>query len=156
MSFEMVEFDEKMRDHSWEWLQDDELRALTAASELTREQQLEWFRRIPERTDYLIKGVVAGGEPVAVFGLKNIEGSSAEYFAFIGPESRRGTGIGRFMHDNMVALAIGRGINRIWGAANNPRTYGAHLHFGWYDTGEKDDRGITIIAYDIEDTPGTS
>lgn len=142
----VVRFDERMRDHTWEWFHDEELRRLTGGRLLSREEQHAWFDQIPSRPDYRIWGVEGDGEPVAVFGFKNIVwGDSGQLFIFIGREADRGRGIGRFMSFNAAMKAGELGLARVWAGASNPRLQESLVRWGWRDTGHLTERGDPIF-----------
>src|SRR3954462_5453593 len=90
-------FDERFLEKSWQWLQDPEVKRLTMTPDFTREDQRRWFARLPEMSDYLIRGIFCEGIPVGVVGLKHITKEEAEYWGYLGERSYWNQGLGREM-----------------------------------------------------------
>ena len=91
----LVPYDRAYLDHSWDWLRDPEVKALTLAGELTRDEQLAFFDALPGREDYKIWGVESvDGEPLGAAGIKKISGSVGEFWCYIGERGWWGKGIG--------------------------------------------------------------
>ena len=64
----IVKFDENYLSRSWDWLQNDELKKLMDAPEITKQQQLQWYKSLHLRKDYIIVGIETE-EPIGVAGL---------------------------------------------------------------------------------------
>jgi RimJ/RimL family protein N-acetyltransferase len=103
-------YDMDYLDHSWNWLNDPETKALVDAGDFTRAQQRAWFESLSGRNDYLVWGVGLHNQPVGVVGLKGIERASAEYFGYFGEKSCWGKGLGQQMLDFAEDQARQRGI----------------------------------------------
>lgn len=101
-------------DCSWTWLNDPEIKALTATPDFTREQQQAWYETLASKKDYLIWGLQLDGRPVGVFGIKNIAEGSGEYWGYIGSREHWGGGIGSWMLGKVLELAADAGISRIY------------------------------------------
>ncbi len=110
----LVEYDLQFLERSWDWLQDPETRALTRTPEFTREAQQDFFRSLPHKTDYWIKGIVAGEEPVGAMGLKHITQAKAEYWGYIGNKNYWGIGIGQFMMQEAINKASSLQLKQIY------------------------------------------
>ena len=83
-------------DKSWIWLNDPEIRELTMTPVFTRENQIEFYEQLTQRTDYLIWGVILDkSELIGAAGLKNHRGTLAEYWGFIGEKKHWNKGLGR-------------------------------------------------------------
>lgn len=110
----MVRYDENFLNESWNWFQDRELRKLTMTPAFSREEQLDWYRKLAERQDYLIYGIEIDGKPVGAFGIKNFSDGNAEYWGYIGVRQYWGCGIGKWMVGQAIDLARTRGLRRLW------------------------------------------
>jgi RimJ/RimL family protein N-acetyltransferase len=91
----LLSFDRRFLDCSFDWLNDPEIQALTLSKQVSRETQEAFFADLPSRVDYKIWGVAApDGEPIGAAGIKNISGSSGEFWCYIGERDWWGRGIG--------------------------------------------------------------
>lgn len=91
----LVDYDKTFFELSKDWISDPEINTLIAAGPLPpEEKRLEWYNSLPCRKNYMIKGVLFEGQPIGVCGLKNITGSDAEYWGYIGVKSLWGKGLG--------------------------------------------------------------
>ncbi|HVZ55438.1 MAG TPA: GNAT family N-acetyltransferase [Chitinophagaceae bacterium] len=102
---ELVDYSRQYLDLSWAWLNDPEIKRLTVTPDFTRENQLAFFEKIPQRTDYWVKGVAYDQHPVGVVGIKHITKVDGEYWGYIGDKEYWGKGIGKFMLDQAVRKA---------------------------------------------------
>jgi RimJ/RimL family protein N-acetyltransferase len=125
-----VRFDERFLEASSKWLQDDEIRRLTLSSHFSKERQLAWYAGLAERADYLIWGIEHSGEPIGVFGLKNLDGRSAEYWGYIGNKAYWGRGIGRWMIKKAIYYARNRGLTRLYLKVSRENTRAVRLYLG--------------------------
>ena len=50
----LVDFSKVFFDNSWNWLNDPEIKKMTATPDFTKEDQLKWFNSLPSKQDYLI------------------------------------------------------------------------------------------------------
>lgn len=145
-----VRFDERFRDATWEWFRDPELRRLTGAKDQTRAEQHEWFRSLPSKNDYLIWGVESDGEPVAVFGLKNLRDGVGTWFVFIGNPEQRGRRLGAWMGAEVERLALQHGVRRLQNrlSAANPAIVALHRRLG-FTLGEVDAEGGIAVHKEL-------
>lgn len=91
----LVDYDKTFFELSKDWISDPEINTLIGAGPLPpEEKRLEWYNSLPCRKNYMIKGVLFEGQPIGVCGLKNITGSDAEYWGYIGVKSLWGKGLG--------------------------------------------------------------
>jgi RimJ/RimL family protein N-acetyltransferase len=111
---ELVTYDEVFLHKSWEWLNDPEIKKLTLTPNFTKTDQINFFKSLPQRTNYWIKGVLENKEPVAVVGLKNISDTTAEYWGYIGEKSYWGKGLGSFMIAACIAKANTLSLQKIY------------------------------------------
>lgn len=123
------------------WLRDPDLRRSLRAPEFTDEEQELWFSRLDGREDYLIWGVEFAGRPAGAFGLKNVEGDSAEYWGYVGEPDLRGVGIGTWMLTTALDTARQMGLSRVTlrvGSENMPALR-LYEKLGFTVTGAQDD-----------------
>ncbi len=106
---EYREFDETALDKTWEWLNDPEIRRLTITPELDKEGQRKWFEGLKDRKDYFIEALWHDNKPIAIIGLKNINGKDAELFGYIGDKNYWGKAIG--YHGMMYGIEHARSLN---------------------------------------------
>jgi len=107
-------YTQEFLDCSWEWLNDPEVKALTATPDFSREQQLAWYATLASKKDYLIWGVKLDTNPVGVFGVKNINNGSGEYWGYIGSKELWGSGIGTWMMQQVLDISAKAGLSRIY------------------------------------------
>lgn len=131
-------FDERFLERSWHWLQDGEIKRLTMTPEFTREQQRQWFERLPEMKDYLIWGLLCDSAPIGAVGLKHITGNEAEYWGYIGERDYWGTGLGaemmKFIFGKAKALALQQLYLNVH--KDNARAVGLYTKAGFRTVGE--------------------
>lgn len=113
MAIAFVPFDEMFLEASWKWLQDDELRTLIDAPQITREQQKEWYDRLPFRKNYFIWGVLENNIPIGACGLKNVHDGKGEYWGYIGDKAYWARGIGKLMVDFIEEYAKRKSLKEI-------------------------------------------
>ena len=108
--------------------------------DFTREEQLRWFARLPERSDYLIWGLSCDGIPIGALGLKNIIGDKAEYWGYIGDRAYWGTGLGGEMMHFILDKSRELGFSELYLKVHrdNARAVRLYTRFGFITTGERD------------------
>jgi RimJ/RimL family protein N-acetyltransferase len=151
MAVHLVRFDRAFLDRSWEWLQDQETKRLTMTPDFTREDQQRFFDSLPSRSDYRIWGVVlARGEPIGAAGLKNVAGSSAEYWGYIGEKPLWGRGLGGEMLAAVEAEARKLGLAELvlQVAANNVRAIRTYEKLRFQVAGEQ--AGVLTMCKALE------
>jgi len=116
MNLALSDFTENILNHSFEWLHDPEIKFLTKTPDITKEQQLIWFKSLKDRKDYLVKAINVIDEPVGVVGLKKIctLEKKAEYFGYIGNKAYWGKGIGDWMLNKALELAIAQDLEKVY------------------------------------------
>ena len=107
-------FDEQFLEKSWEWLRDPEMKTLVMSPDFTREEQLQWFSRLPGKSDYLIWGLSCDGAPVGAAGLKHVTKEAAEYWGYIGERQYWGIGLGREAMNFVVDQARKLGLHELY------------------------------------------
>lgn len=108
-----VKYDRRFLDASFDWFQDDELRALTMTPPVTREGQQAWFATLP-KPGYILWGIEEVGEPIGAFGLKNVTDDEAEYWGYIGESKHWGKGIGPWMLREALNEANRLGLRSVY------------------------------------------
>ena len=74
---DLVDFSIEFLEKSWEWLNDPVIKALTMTPDFTREDQENFFKNLPYKDDYWIRGITENNLPIGVMGLKHITGATA-------------------------------------------------------------------------------
>jgi RimJ/RimL family protein N-acetyltransferase len=131
-------FDKTFLEKSWHWLRDPEIKRLTMSPDFTREEQLRWFARLPERTDYLIWGLACDGIPIGALGLKKITQHEAEYWGYIGDRDYWNAGLGREMLGFIFSRAKKMALNELYLKVHrdNARAIRLYTRFGFKTVGE--------------------
>jgi len=107
MDVKFVNYDENYCNLSWTWLNDPVIKKMTSAHDFTRGEQIDWFKSIKSRNDYLIWGIQCDGNPIGAVGLKNINycTKTGEFFGYIGNKEYWGMGIGKSMINHIENIA---------------------------------------------------
>lgn len=140
---ELVPFDKRFFDKSRLWLEDEEVNRLTDTGELPAESdRLKWFESLPSKNDYLIWGVACEEEPIGACGLKNIQGSNAEYWGYIGEKTYWGKGFGSSMLKGVEQKAKELNLDELYLTVlvENNRAIGLYRKNGYFETGRADNR----------------
>ena len=101
----LCEFDSIFLEKSWIWLNDPYINYYSAIGLISRQEKLESFNSVRERSDYMIWGVKYQDTPIGACGLKNIENKQAEYWGYIGERALHGKGLGYEMLTLVLAKA---------------------------------------------------
>lgn len=110
----LTKYSKKILENSWHWLNDPEIKQLTATPDFTKEEQLEWYHSLPRKNDYLIWGITFAKEPIGVCGLKNITDHDCEYWGYIGNKEYWGRGIGKIIMTKLEDIAKDLPVKSIW------------------------------------------
>lgn len=113
-NLQLVNYDKKFLNLSWDWLNDVEIKNLTMTPEFTKEQQLAFFKSLSKRDDYIIFGIEFNGIKIGVCGLKNIKDGKAEYWGYIGMKKYWGKGLGSQILDKIIEIATEKQIERLY------------------------------------------
>jgi len=111
---QLVEYDRVFLDMSWMWLNDKQLKYLTMTPEFSREEQQAFFKNLPKRKDYFIKGVTYKEIPIGACGLKNISGDQAELWLYIGDKEYWGKGLGEKIMLLLEREAVNLNVRKIY------------------------------------------
>lgn len=93
LKVDFVAYTEEFLNLSWLWLNDPEIKLLTLTPDFSREEQLDFFNKIPLRLDYKISGIMVNGERAGACGLKNINNGTAEFWCYLGLKKFWGAGL---------------------------------------------------------------
>lgn len=112
----LVDYDIDFLGKSWNWLNDPEIRKLTLTPVFSKEEQLIYFKQLPTRKDYWIKGVMHDDTAIGATGLKNINADegSAEFWGYIGEKAYWGKGIGKYMLNEVIKKAKRLNLTHIY------------------------------------------
>ena len=122
--------------------------------DFTREEQLRWFARLPERTDYLIWGLTCDGIPIGALGLKNINRHEAEYWGYIGDRGYWNTGLGGEMLCFIFSQAKKIGLNELYLKVHrdNARAIRLYTRVGFITVGE--DKDVLNMRLSLREVKG--
>lgn len=111
----IVPYSKAFLDESWSWLSDPEIKQLTATPDMTREAQLEWYKGLPNRSDYRVWGIALAKDntPIGVVGLKNVIEDSGEFFGYIGVKQFWNQGLSKPMLEFIIAHGRSTGLKYI-------------------------------------------
>lgn len=145
MRIEFLPFDYAFLKFSWTWLNDPDVKHLTNSNEFTREEQLQWFKTLPERKDYIIWGIKADAVPIGACGLKNITEADCEYWGYIGNKQFWGRGIGKeiMLWSEKKARLLGKSSIWLIVLKENIRAIGLYKSCG-YSVEEETDCKVTM------------
>ncbi|MEA5126977.1 MAG: GNAT family N-acetyltransferase [Proteiniphilum sp.] len=91
---EFKEYTREVLEKSWQWLNDPQMRELTATPLFDKESQEKWFESLKNRKDYFIKSVWHKDKVIGVVGLKHLTDSHGEVFGYIGEKEYWGKTVG--------------------------------------------------------------
>ena len=114
MEIQMVDYDYKFLQYSWDWLNDPEIKKLTNTNDFSIKDQREWFDNLNKSKDYLIWGILADSKPIGACGLKKITKKDCEYWGYIGEKLYWGKGIGKIMLNSLEQIAKEMNLKSIW------------------------------------------
>lgn len=114
MKIVLYPFDEDFLIHSWKWLKDPDIKRLTFTSDFSKQSQLNWYKNLKGRKDYLIWGIMVDDVPVGACGLKNLTVVDGEYWGYIGEKSYWGKGVGFQMMSLIEKKAKELDLKSLW------------------------------------------
>ncbi len=152
MKIEFVEFDENILSLSWEWLNDEETKYLTNASTITKEEQLEWFKNLKQRNEYIIWGITADNIPIGAAGFKRIINDTAHVFWYIGEKIYWGKGIGELIAKMISQKGKELGFKILFGEPiiENYRSINLLFKEGYKIIDLNKEKGFYILKKNIE------
>lgn len=114
MQIQLVPYDESFLELSWRWLNDYEVQEMTMTPQFSRQEQVEFYKSLPSRQNYVIFGIILGDEKIGACGIKNISGDKAEYWGYIGKKKYWGKGLGTKIVDLIISEAKNRNISKLY------------------------------------------
>lgn len=143
------EYDRRILEKSWEWLNDPEIKRLMFSPEITKDSQESWFQSLNERSDYHVEGVWRDDEPIGVLGLKKINSNDAEIFGYIGEKKYWGKAIGMDMMQRLLDYGRSLGLTSIYAQIrkDNPSSYKLHRRYGFEKEKDVSDTAIMMRKY---------
>lgn len=109
-----VDYSIEYLEQSWEWLNDSEIKKLTNTPDFSKEDQLSFYNSLPQKNDYLIKGIELNNKPIGVCGLKKITLEDAEYWGYIGEKEYWGKGMGKCIINYLIDIAKEKSLKSIY------------------------------------------
>jgi RimJ/RimL family protein N-acetyltransferase len=147
---ELVPYTRDILDLSHGWLSDVETKRLTLTPSFTREEQQAFFAGLPSRQGYHIWGVrLNGGAVIGAAGIKNVRGTTGEYWGYIGDKLFWGQGLGRDIIRAVEEEAhrIGLDSLHLTVSPDNIRAVSLYRRAGFVDIGKTD--GLLRMAKSI-------
>ena len=141
VELEIKEMDEVALEKSWEWLNDPEMKRLTDTPDFDKQSQREWYNSLKTRTDYWIIVGWHNGKPIAVGGLKKINGKDAELYGYVGDKYYEGKGVAIDMMDRIHQHGKEIGLESIYTIQlkSNVRSIKLNTRFGYKFEKDLDD-----------------
>lgn len=146
MKIELVEFSESFLNISWTWLNIDEIKKLTNTPNISKQSQMDWFKSLPNKTDYEIWGIEANEKPIGACGLKNITEIDCEYWGYIGEKEYWGKGIGSKVLSILIEKAKQKKLKKLWLKVlyDNFRAIKLYEKYGFHYVENFDDKQIRM------------
>lgn len=145
---ELVSYNETFLEKSWNWLNDPKIKHLTNTGDFTKEQQQKWYSNLPFTSNYKIWGVKINGEEAGVFGIKNIENNSGEYWGYIGEKQYWGKGYGKEIMISVLNEAKKMELSEVYLKVikDNPRAIKLYKKMGFIESGVLDNNLLMKLA----------
>lgn len=133
IDLEIREMDEVALEKSWEWLNDPEMKRLTITPDFDKQSQRKWYESLKSRTDYWIIVGWYEDQPIAIGGLKSINGKDAELFGYVGDKCFWGKGVAVDMMDKIHKHGKLIGLESIYTILlkENIRSFKLNSRFGY-------------------------
>lgn len=114
IQIQIRDYDRRIFEKSWEWLNDPQIKHLTVTPDLDKESLERWFVNLSARKDYYIAGAWRDEEPIGVLGIKHITTSDGELFGFIGEKKYWGKAVAVDMMKYTMDYARKLGLSSIY------------------------------------------
>ncbi|HTN68774.1 MAG TPA: GNAT family N-acetyltransferase [Dysgonamonadaceae bacterium] len=149
IEIQIREFDRRMLEKSWGWLNDPEIKRMTLTPDMDKKSQEEWFRGLKDRKDYYIAGVWRDDEPIGVLGIKHITSTDGELFGYIGEKKYWGKAVGVDMMKRTLDYGRSLGLSSVYSliGKDNINSYKLHRRFGFKKEKEGDEDKIKMRLY---------
>lgn len=146
INIQFKEYDRRMLEKSWEWLNDPEIKEMTLTPDLNKTSQEEWYQNLKNRKDYYIAGVWRDEEPIGVIGIKHINSMDGELFGYIGEKKYWGKAIGVDMMKRTLKQGREMGLSSVYSiiGKENINSIKLHQRFGFKTEKELDGNKILM------------
>ena len=114
IQIQIRDYDRRIFEKSWEWLNDPQIKHLTVTPDLDKESLERWFATLNVRKDYYIAGAWRDDEPIGVLGIRHITASDGELFGFIGEKKYWGKAVAVDMMKYTLDYARKLGLSSIY------------------------------------------
>lgn len=149
VDIQIREYDRRVLEKSWEWLNDPQIKQLTITPDLDKESQERWFESLKHRKDYYIAGVWRDDEPIGVLGIKHITSTDGELFGYIGEKKYWGKAVGVDMMIHTLNHARSLGLSSLYSVIrkDNINSIKISQRFGFKQEKEVDEEKIQMRLY---------
>lgn len=146
---EFKDFTREVLEKSWEWLSDPQIKEQTSTPDFDRESSEKWFESLKTRKDYFIKSIWHNNKPIAVMGLKHLNGKDAETLGYIGEKEYWGKTIGVQGMEYLVNYARAIKLESIYSVIRktNLSSYKLNRRLGFVKEKDKDENSIIMRLY---------
>src|SRR5690554_4880577 len=146
VDIQVREYDRRMLEKSWEWLNDPEIKDLTLTPDLDKEAQEKWFSSLQDRKDYYIAGVWRDDEPIGVIGIKKITSTDGELFGYIGEKKYWAKAIGVDMMQRTLNKGRSLSLASVYSVIGKENINSIRLHkrFGFKHEKELNENKIVM------------
>lgn len=146
IKIEIRDFTRDVLEKSWEWLSDPQIKEQTNTPDIDMEQSEKWFESLKNRKDYFIKSIWHNNKPIAVMGLKHINGKDAETMGYIGEKEYWGKTIGIQGMEYLIESARSLELESIYSIIrkSNLSSYKLNRRLGFVKEGDKDENNIIM------------
>lgn len=149
VDIQIREYDRRMLEKSWEWLNDPEIKHMTLTPDMNKESQEKWFQSLKDRKDYFVAGVWRNDEPIGVIGIKHITSTDGELFGYIGEKKYWGKAVGVDMLKRVLDHGRSLGLSSVYSVIgkDNINSYKLHRRFEFEKEKDIDETRIMMRFY---------
>ncbi len=149
VDIQIREYDRRMLEKSWEWLNDPEIKHMTLTPDMNKESQEKWFQSLKDRKDYFVAGVWRNDEPIGVLGIKHITSTDGELFGYIGEKKYWGKAVGVDMLKHALDHGRSLGLSSVYSVIgkDNINSYKLHRRFEFEKEKDIDETRIMMRFY---------
>lgn len=149
IEIEIREFTREVLEKTWEWLSDPQVKELTSSPELDIESSEKWFESLKTRNDYIVKSIWHNNKPIAIMGLKHLNGKDGETLGFIGEKEYWGKTVGVQGMEYLIELGKSLKLESIYSVIlkTNLGSYKLNRRLGFVREEDKDENNIIMRYY---------
>jgi RimJ/RimL family protein N-acetyltransferase len=149
IEIEVRDFTREVFEKTWEWLSDPQVKELTASPDFDKESSEEWFESLKTRNDYMVKSVWHNNKPIAILGLKHINGKDGETLGYIGEKEYWGKTIGAQGLEYIIEYGRSLNLESIYSVIvkKNISSYKLNRRLGFVREEDKDENNIVMRYY---------